>query len=59
VAADVPLAERTALEVLRTEAPIFKDVIESRRNRPEDWFHLRAGRIELCNVPIPVRKVIR
>ena len=59
VAADVPLAERTALEILRTEAPVFNDLIESRRNRPEDWFHLRAGRIELCNVPIPVRKIIR
>lgn len=59
VAADAPLAERTALEILRTEAPIFNAVIESRRNRPEDWFHLRAGRIELCNVPIPVRKMTR
>ena len=58
VAADLPLAERSALEVLRTEKPVFKDVIESRRNRPEEWFHLRAGRIELCNVPIPVRRMV-
>jgi len=57
VAADVPEAERTALEVLRTDTPLFQNVIESRRNRPEEWFHLQAGKIELCNVPIPTRKV--
>src|SRR6266853_2631948 len=55
VAADVPLTERTDLQVLRTDTPLFKDLIESRRNRTEDWFHVQAGHIELCNVPIPVR----
>jgi len=55
VAADIPLAERTTLEVLRTDTPLFKDLIESRRNRNEDWFHYQAGHIEVCNVPIPVR----
>ncbi len=56
VAADVPAAERSALEVMRTDSPAFRDLIEARRNRREDWFHYQAGRIELCNVPIPVRK---
>jgi cyclophilin family peptidyl-prolyl cis-trans isomerase len=55
VAADVPEAERSALEVMRTDTPAFRELIESRRNRREDWFHAQAGRIELCNVPIPVR----
>ena len=57
VAADVPQAERTALEVLRTDAPLFQDHVESRRNRPEEWFHFQTGHIEVCNVPIPVRAV--
>jgi cyclophilin family peptidyl-prolyl cis-trans isomerase len=57
VAADVPVAERAAVEVMRTDTPIFQELIESRRNRVEDWFHVRADRIELCNVPIPVRPV--
>jgi len=56
IAADVPVSERTALEVLRTESSSFDQLIESRRNRPEDWYHFQAGHIELCNVPIPVRK---
>jgi peptidylprolyl isomerase len=55
VAADVPAAERSVLEVMRTDTPAFQKLIESRRNRAEDWFLSKAGRIELCNVPIPVR----
>ena len=55
VAADVPAGERIALEVMRTDTPLFQALIESRRNRPEEWFHFQAGRIEICNVPIPAR----
>lgn len=56
VAADVPLAERTALEVMRTDTETFQRLIESRRNRPDAWFLFKAGHVELANVPIPVRK---
>jgi len=55
VAADLPAAERIAIEVLRTDTPLFQDLIESRRNRREEWFQLSAGHIELPAVPIPVR----
>ena len=57
VAADVPVTERSRLEVLRTDTVLFKKLIEARRNRREEWFHFRAGRIELSNVPLPVRTV--
>jgi peptidylprolyl isomerase len=56
LAADVPPAERSNLEVIRTDTPTFTALIESRRNRPEDFFKVAAGRIDLCNVPIPVRE---
>jgi peptidylprolyl isomerase len=55
VATDVPAAQRTRLEVLRTDTPTFAALVESRRNRPEAWFLQKAGRVELCNVPLPVR----
>jgi cyclophilin family peptidyl-prolyl cis-trans isomerase len=55
IAADVPEAERSALEVIRTDTQTFVDLIESRRNRREEWFHVPAGYVELCNVPIVVR----
>jgi peptidylprolyl isomerase len=56
VAADLPPVERTPLEVLRTDTPLFAELVESRRNRREEWFRLPAGHIELCNVPLPVRQ---
>jgi peptidylprolyl isomerase len=56
VATDVPEAERTALEILRTDTTLFEKLVEARRNRPEEWFYRPAGRIEICNVPIPTRK---
>lgn len=55
VAADVPESERSALEILRTDTPLFRQLIESRRNRREAWFKFPAGRIEIGNVPIPIR----
>lgn len=55
LAAEVPQAERTPLEVLRTDTATFTALVESRRNRRDDWYKVPARRIDLCNVPIPVR----
>jgi len=55
VAADLPAAQRTSLEALRTDTPLFAELIEARRNRTDEWYKVRAGRIEVCNVPLPVR----
>jgi len=57
VAADLPAAERTGLEVLRTDTATFTALVESRRNRRDDWYKVPAGHIDLCNVPLPVRAV--
>lgn len=55
VAADVPEAERTNLEVLRTDSPFFAELLEARRNRRDEWYLHPAGAIGLCNAPLPVR----
>ncbi len=55
LAADVPEAERAQLELFRTDRPAFADLVESRRNRRDDWYVHPAGHIDLCNVPVPVR----
>lgn len=55
LAADVAMKDRTSLEVLRTDTPTFTALIESRRNRRDDWYKVPAGHIDLCNVPIPAR----
>jgi peptidylprolyl isomerase len=56
VAADLPDSERARLEVLRTDTATFAALIEARRNRRDEWYLRPAGYIDLCSVPIPVRK---
>ena len=56
IAGDLPEAERTPLEVLRTDSATFRAVLDQRRNRREAWFKLNPGHIDLCNVPLPVRQ---
>jgi cyclophilin family peptidyl-prolyl cis-trans isomerase len=55
LAADVPQSERTLLEVLRTDTATFAAYLEARRNRRDAWFKVPAGRVDVCNVPVPVR----
>ncbi len=55
LATDVSAADRTNLEVIRTDTPLFKSAVAALRNRGGDWFKVPAGHVELCNVPIAVR----
>nr|WP_315486025.1 peptidylprolyl isomerase [uncultured Undibacterium sp.] len=55
LAADVPEAARSKLEVFRTDTTSFTALVEAQRNRGGDWYKFAANHIELCNVPIPVR----
>jgi peptidylprolyl isomerase len=57
LAADVPAQERTNLELLRTDTATFAAVVEARRNRRDEWYKVPAGRIDLCNVPLPARTI--
>ena len=56
LAADVPEAERSRLEVMRTDSATYQAVVEAQRNRGGPWTKVAAGRIDLCNAPIPVRE---
>jgi peptidylprolyl isomerase len=56
LAADVPAAERTTLEVLRDDREIFARFVESRRNRRDEWYLKPAGHIDVCNINVPVRE---
>ena len=55
LASEVPLAERTPLQLLRTDSQAFIDATEARRNRVDDFYTVPAGHIDLCNVALPVR----
>ncbi len=52
---DVPEAERTPLQVLRTDTPTFDAFVESRRNRSDAFYKRPAGHVDLCNLAIPSR----
>lgn len=54
---EVAESERVDLQVLRTDGDAFEAVIKARRHRRESWFHTPTGKVELCNVPLPVRVV--
>jgi len=56
VAADIPAAERTNLEELRTDSDTFAKLVNSRRWRKDAFYHRPAGRISLCNIAVPVRE---
>lgn len=55
LASEVPPQERTRLQLLRTDTQTFRDIVEARRNRRDDFYKRPAGHIDLCNVPLPVR----
>lgn len=55
LASEVPAAQRTNLEAMRTDSLSFAKVVESRRNCHSEWCKYASGTIELCNAQLPVR----
>jgi cyclophilin family peptidyl-prolyl cis-trans isomerase len=56
LAADVPEAERSRFEVMRTESATYQAVVDAQRNRGGPWTKVSPGKIDLCSAPIPVRE---
>ena len=54
---EIPAQDRLKIEVMRTDTETFELYVQARTFRLEEWFVDPAGRIELCNVSIPVRKL--
>ncbi|MDQ2861993.1 MAG: peptidylprolyl isomerase [Pseudomonadota bacterium] len=57
LAADIPAAKRTPLEALRTDSVTFAALLQNRRFRQDAWYKAPAGRLDVCNMPLPVRTV--
>jgi len=55
LAADVPPGERVELEALRPDSETFRQMVENRRSRHDDWYKVPAGHVDVCNVPLPIR----
>jgi cyclophilin family peptidyl-prolyl cis-trans isomerase len=56
VAADVPEAQRSKFEVMRTDSATYQAVVEAQRNRGGPWTKVAAGHVDVCAAPIPVRE---
>jgi peptidylprolyl isomerase len=55
MAADVPESERVPLEILRTDSPTFRAIVEGRRFRKDAWYKVPAGAVDVCALTVPVR----
>ncbi len=55
LASTLPEAQRERIEVLRTDTPLFDALVESRRNRRDEFYKRPSGHVDLCNIAIPVR----
>jgi peptidylprolyl isomerase len=57
LAADIPAAERPSFQYMDTASPSFAAYLKGRANRKDDFFIRPAGGVDLCNAPVPVRRV--
>ncbi len=57
VASDLPTAEQPVFQYLSTESEIFARYVEARANRRDPFFIVPARGADICNVPVPVRRV--
>jgi len=55
MAADVSEPERTPLEILRTDSPTFRALVDARRFRKDAWYKVPAGAVDVCSLNVPVR----
>lgn len=55
LASSVPVEQQTSLEVMDTDSASFKELIQSRMNRPNEFFIERPDYVDVCSVVVPVR----
>jgi peptidylprolyl isomerase len=57
LASDIPAANRPAFQYMDTKSEAFAAYLNGRANRNDDFFIRPAGGVDLCNAPVPVRKM--
>ncbi len=55
LASEIPESVRIPVQVLRTDTAVFREAVEARRNRVDEFYKRPAGHIDLCNVPVTLR----
>jgi peptidylprolyl isomerase len=59
VASDLPLSEQPSFEYLSTESDTFATYAEAIANRRDPFFITPAGGTDICNIRVPVRRVVQ
>lgn len=57
LASELPAAERPQFEYLSTQGPTFARYADARANRRDPFFIVPAGGADVCNIPVPIRRV--
>jgi len=57
LASDLPQGERPALEYLDSASESFARYADARSNRKDAFFNIPAGGADICNIPVPIRKI--
>lgn len=57
LASELPAAEQPRFEYLSTEGATFAKYAGARANRRDPFFIVPAGGADICNIPVPVRRV--
>ena len=57
LATELSEAERPRLEYLASDSESFLRYAEARANRKDAFFNIPAGGADICNIPVPIRKV--
>lgn len=57
VASDLPPAEQPRFEYLNTDGETFARYAEARANRRDPFFNVPAGGADICNIPVPIRRM--
>jgi len=57
LASELPADQQPHFEYLSTEGATFAKYVDARANRRDPFFIVPAGGVDICNVPVPVRRV--
>ena len=57
VASDLPANEQPGFEYLSTDSEVFARYADARANRRDPFFIEPAGGADICNIPVPIRRV--
>jgi peptidylprolyl isomerase len=57
LASELPEKSRPRFEYLSTDSESFAHYANARANRHDDFYKVPAGGVDICNVPVPIRRV--